>query len=345
MPVPFVRLLAAVLFGSLALSTRPAAAQTPYRLPSPEAPVALLALGRTQYLVTEGSVYEVAGRQLVRRYQSPSPIACALATDTALCLGTRRGAVSLRPGRGPVHPLGLPAPAQEAPVAMLLRDAEGALWVGAAGYGTYRGRPGAFEAVMQVPGISSGTTTADSAVWLGSNLGLHRYHRGRWTRFNEEGVANFEIPDNLVERLLPDHAGTVWVVMSDAVCALPAGPQPAELPTATYLGRPGNELLAAAYLPGAGRLFATSQGLLLLPTASAYEFRSFEPAPATDVVAPKALLRSVALGALASPPRLVQLDGRQRLWLASADGLLVLSPRQWRALLQPRAALGGTAAR
>lgn len=329
-----------LLLGCLLALAAPA--QTRYALPQPEQPVALLAVGRTHYLVTQGGVYELAGRQLLPRYQSSSPIRCALALDTALCLGTQRGALSLHPGHWQAHAWAIPIP--EAPVATLLRDAEGALWIGAEGYGTYRGRPGAWEPVLRVPGVSAGVATPDSAVWLGSNLGLHRYHRGRWTRYNEEGVANFEIPDNLVERLLPDHAGTVWVVMSDAVCALPAGPRPAELPTATYLGRPGNELLAAAYLPGTGRLFATAQGLLLLPAASATEFASFEPAPNTDAIGPKPLLRPVRLPALAGAPRLAQLDSRQRLWLADSQGLLLLTPRQWRAAVH--SGVGeGTAAR
>lgn len=125
---------------------------------------------------------------------------------------------------------------------------------------------------------------------------------------------------------------------------LPTGPRPAELPTAAFLGSPSNELLAATYLPGAGRLFATSQGLLLLLTASAAEFASFEPAPATDAIAPRALLRSVRLPSLADAPRLAQLDVCRRLWLADSQGLLLLTPRQWRAAMRGRIA-GGTAAR
>ena len=338
-----LRRLLPVLLGCLPVL---AAAQTRYPLPQAEPPVALVVVGGTRFFVTAGGVYEVAGHRLLRRYQSASPITCALATaDTALCLGTQRGALSLRPGRWQPHALALPAPATAAPVVAVLRDAEGALWVAVAGYGTYRGQAGRFEPVLQVPGVSAGIATPDSAVWLGSNLGLHRYHRGRWTRYNEEGVANFEIPDNLVEHLLPDQAGTVWVVMSEAVCALPAGPRPAELPTTTFLGRPGNELLAAAYLPGAGRLFATTLGLLLLPATGAGEFGSFEPAPATDIVAPRPLLRPVALPALAAPPRLAQLDARQHLWLADSQALLQLTPRQWRALLRTGVAANPTAAR
>lgn len=331
-----------LLLISLLSSLPPALAQTRYALPAGETgpPVALLVNGRTRYYVTEKGVYELAGRQLVRRYQSAYPITCALATDTALCLGTQQGALSLGWQQWQARPLALPAEATSAPIVALLRAPDGDLWVGAAGYGAYRGRPGRFEPVLRIPGISAGVATADSAVWLGTNLGLHRYHRGHWTRYNEEGVANFEIPDNLVEKLLPDHAGTTWVVMSDAVCALPAGERPAELPAATYLGRPGNELFAVAYLPGAGRLFATGLGLLLLPAPTAREFGSFEPA-STDVVAPKSLLRPLALPGLAAPPRLARLDAHQRLWLADAQGLLVFPASQWRRALRPA---GGAAA-
>lgn len=132
-----------------------APAQTRYALPRPEPPVVLLAGGHTQYLVTKGTVYELVGRQLLPRYQSAHPITCALATDTALCLGTQHGALS----RWQAHSLALPETVAEAPVAALLRDAGGALWIGAAGYGTYRGRPGAaWEPVLRVPGITAGAT-------------------------------------------------------------------------------------------------------------------------------------------------------------------------------------------
>ncbi|MEJ7662739.1 MAG: hypothetical protein WKG07_25825 [Hymenobacter sp.] len=139
----------------------PAHAQTRYALPPTEAspPVALLTQGRTQYYITEKGVYELAGRRLLRRYQSPYPITCALATDTALCLGTRQGALSLGWQRWQARPLALPAEAAAAPIVALLRAPDGDLWVGAAGYGTYRGRPGRFEPVLRIPGLSAGVAT------------------------------------------------------------------------------------------------------------------------------------------------------------------------------------------
>ena len=310
------------------LAARPAQAQVQYPLPgTPEQPVALLAVGRAQYLVTEGGVYRRVGRRLVPQYRSPAPILSALATDSALWLGTQRGGWRWHVGTGAARPLALPGAATEAPITALVRAPGGEVWVGAGGYGAYRGRT-TFEAVLRVPGLTAGLATADSAVWLGTNLGLHRYHRGQWTRYNEEGVANHEIPDNLVDKLLPDHAGNTWVVMSNAICALPAQAGAAELPSTTFLGRPGNELYAVAYLPGTGRLFATGMGLLLLPTPAPGEFASFEPT--TDKVAPKNLLAVLPLPGPA--PRLAQLDGRRRLWLASAQGLQVYSRRQWQQL-------------
>lgn len=350
-PLPRRHLLLGALLGLLLPGAPPAAAarpRPPYAVAGHEQPVALLRAGRATYLVTQRSVFRLEGARFVRKYQSASPIQCAAAADTVLWLGTSQGALGL--GLGPAgfrpHPLALPGAAATARITALFQDAQGALWAGADGYGAFRRAPGgAFAAELNTPAVTAGAATADGSVWLGTNVGLSRKQGPEWTRYNEEGVANREIPDNLVEKLLPDNAGALWVVMSDAISVLtPTAPAAAaEVPTVKFLGRPGNEVFGVASVPGAGRVFATAMGLLLLPAAPAGAPAA--PAPATDKVEPQRLL--VPLPALpgatsAAPPALVQVDAQQRVWLASADEVTVLTAKQFRQFAQraPAAAPG-----
>ena len=323
-----------LIIGLLLAATPALLARPPhYAVPGQEAPVALLAAGRISYLVTAGGVFELRGQQVTRRYQSAAPIRCALATDSVLWLGTGQGLLRLRIGRGAgawvARPLALPAPAGPAPITALLRDAAGAVWVGAAGYGMYQLVGNELQSVLRIPDVTAAVLTADSSVWVGTNLGLHRWHRGAWTRYNEEGVANHEIPDNLVNKLLLDNGGSLWVLMSDAITvfenAAQAGGGAGHLPTVKYLGRPGNEVYSVAYLPGRGHVFATAMGLLLLPNQPQGELAHFDAA--TDKVeTPQALVPLTVAGAAISGPCLLQVDAHQRIWVVQPG-----SVRQWQA--------------
>lgn len=301
-----------------------------YPVPGQEAPVALLTAGRATYLVTAQSVFELAGRQFVRRYQSAAPIRCALAADSGgLWLGTQQGLLRLGTQEWRARPLALPAPAAPAPITALLRDAAGTVWVGALGYGVYQLRGGALQSQLRVPTVNAGLATADSSVWLATNIGLHRWQHGEWTRYNEEGVANYEIPDNLVERLLLDNAGSLWVLMSEGISvfeeAARRGAEAAHLPTVKYFGRPGNEVYSVIYLPGQGHVFATGMGLLLLPAQPRGELAHFEPT--TDrVEAPQVLVPLSGPALPAAGARLLQVDARQRIWVVSPGEVSV-----WRA--------------
>jgi hypothetical protein len=304
-----------------------------YALPTAEAPVALLPVGRATYLVTTHSVFDLSGRQPVLRYhstESAAAVRCALATDSVLWLGTEQGLLRLRIGRGAwaARPLALPAPAGPAPVTALVREPGGGVWAGFGGYGAYRVAGNELVNALRIPAITSGLATVDSSVWLGTNLGLHRWQHGTWTRYNEEGVANHEIPDNLVEKLLLDNSGSLWVFMSDAITvfeSLAARPvaSAGHLPTVKYLGRPGNEVYSVAYLPGRGHVFATGMGLLLLPAQAPGELAHFDSA--TDKVeTPQVLVPLAAAGAAVAGPCLLHVDARQRIWVVQAGSVQVL---------------------
>jgi ligand-binding sensor domain-containing protein len=322
-------LLAFSLGGSSQLQARP---RPSYALAGHEKPVALLHAGKATLVVTEHSVWQLEGSKFIRKYQSESPVQCAAAADTIVWLGTRRGVVALGIRRFAPRPLPLPGPIAEANITALFRDAQGALWVGANGQGVFRqAADGALLPELRTPSINGGVATADSSVWIATNIGLSRRRGPEWMRYNEEGVANNEIPDNIVEKLLPDNAGNLWVIMSGGICVFEGlgkrAAAEAELPTVRYLGQPGNEVFAVAYLRGEGRLFATAMGLLLLPTEPATSF-----APATDRVETKQLLRSVPNPTGTTSPTLLHLDAQQRLWLVSEEAVVVLTAREFHQL-------------
>ncbi len=323
-------LLAFSLAAGAPLLARP---RPSYALAGHEKPVALLHAGKATLVVTEHSVWQLEGANFVRKYQSTSLVQCAAAADTVLWLGTRQGVVALGTRRFAPRPLALPGPTAEASITALFRDAQGALWVGANGLGVFRqAADGALVPELRTPAINGGAATPDSSVWIATNIGLSRRQGPEWTRYNEEGVANHEIPDNIVEKLLPDNAGNLWVIMSGGICVFEGlgkrAAAEAELPTVRYLGQPGNEVFAVAYLRGEGRLFATAIGLLLLPPEPA---ATFAPA-ATDQVETKQLLRPVPNPTGTTNPTLLHLDAQQRLWLVSADAVTVLTAKEFHQL-------------
>ncbi|GAB3574850.1 hypothetical protein [Hymenobacter daeguensis] len=308
-----------------------------YAVPDAEHPVALLHAGKATYLVTEHSVFRLEGPQLVRRQRLSQSIQCAaLGADTVLWLGTRTGVQRLNTRTFRLRPLALPGADAGAAITAVFRDGRGDMWVGANGVGVFRWAGNAFTQELHTPAVNSGVATADGSVWIATSIGLSRKQDAEWTRYNEEGVANHEIPDNIVEKLLPDNAGNLWVVMSDAICVFENGGQRGaaeeELPTVKFIGRPGNEVTGVAALPGAGRLFATTQGLLLLPNEPAGHLNSFAPAT-DDKVEPKRLLVSLPPLPGAGNPVLLQVDKQQRLWLVGESGVAVLTTRQLHQLI------------
>ncbi len=315
-----------------------------YAVAGHEQPVALLHAGKATYLVTAHSVFRLEGPQFVRKQQVASTIQCATVADTVLWLGTNQGVLRLNTQTFRPRPLALPG-AGAPSITALFRDMRGEIWVGANGYGVFRWANGSFSQELHTPAINGGVATADSSVWIATSIGLSRKQGAEWTRYNEEGVANHEIPDNIVEKLLPDNAGNLWVIMSDAICVFEGSQHAtaeAELPTVKFIGLPGNEVFGVVSVAGDGRLFATAQGLLLLPNESATPLPGF--APATDKVAPKQLL--VPLPALPgtssaqAKPRLIQAN-QQRIWLVSEDEIIVLTTNAFHRFIQASTAAKG----
>ena len=303
---------------------------TRYPVAGHEPPVALLHAGKQTYLVTEQSVFRLEHRQFVRKLPERGAHSAGPGHRHQPVAGYAGGAwncstYAASPAATCPCPSRPTAPASRP----CFKDAAGTVWLGTDGYGVFRLAGGGPEQMLSTPAINAGLATADSSVWIGTNIGLSRWQHGQWTRYNEEGVANNEIPDNLVEEFLPDNRGNLWVLMSAGVSVFAgggAGAPPTGLPTVKFIGRPGNAVRSVAYAAGTGYLFATDMGLLLLPDQGAGSFERF--APTSDKVEDKALL--VVLAAPAAAPALAQVDARQRVWLAAADAVTVLTAKEFR---------------
>lgn len=309
-----------------------------YRVAGQEKAVALLTAGKATYLVTEQSVLRRRGRQFVPVYRSAAPIRCALLTDTTLWLGTQQGLLQVSTRSGQARPLTPAGPGIAAPITALLQDATGAVWVGVAGYGVYQQTSGTWQAQLRIPTLNAGLATVDSAVWIATNIGLYQWQHQQWTRYNEEGVANHEIPDNIVEKLLPDGSGNMWVLMSEGISlfAKPSATGEAPLSTVKYLGRPGNEVYSVAYLPDQGYLFATTLGLLLLPAEASSQGHPAAPAAADQVQNLSALV-PVALPGATTVPNLLHVDARHRVWVMQPGQVSVWRPKAFPAAAPPAA--------
>ncbi|MVN78835.1 hypothetical protein GO988_21095 [Hymenobacter sp. HMF4947] len=326
--------------GLLLLTTTYTALARPprrYVVPGHELPVALLTAGKATYLVTEHSVFRQQGRAFVRHYQSAAPISRALVTDSLLWLGTQQGLVRLGTHSWQARPLVLPG-AGPAAITALFRDAAGELWVGATGQGVYKLRGDELQSQLRIPAVNAGLATADSSVWIATNIGLYRWQHQAWTRYNEEGVANHEIPDNIVENLLLDTSGSLWVLMSEAISvfesAAQSGASEAHVPTIKYLGRPGNEVYSVAVIAGQGHIFATAMGLLLFPPQPRGELAHVEPS-SDRIETPQMLIPLTGLELAAPGACLIQVDSRQQVWLASPGEVRVWSVQAFRKAMRP----------
>jgi hypothetical protein len=197
-----------------------------YALPAGESPVALLESGRRTWLVTQKSILERQRNGFVRKMEVPGTIACAVMREQELWLGTDSGIVAVNPLTYATRRVALPTGEGYPAITTLFHTPAGAFYAGAADYGVFAYDPSGFRKVLGVAPVNAGLATPDSSAWIGTHTGLHHFKNGQWTRYTEEGVANFEIPGNIVDKLFDDGRGNLWVITTDGIGVLNRGPGP-----------------------------------------------------------------------------------------------------------------------
>ncbi len=122
------------------------------------------------------------------------------------------------------------------------------------------------QQIVKVPVTYSLAHTRDSNIWVGTNVGLYKVPVSgkEIIRYAEEGIADNDLPDNLVEQLYGTE-NSVWAVMPGHLSHIVPGEE--EAPDFESIGSRNNELYSIVQLPFANGvfLFATQQGILFMP--------------------------------------------------------------------------------
>lgn len=165
------------------------------------------------WIGTEGGLFRLVGNR-VQSYGVPdglpgkSVFALCEDRDDRLWIGTNRGLASMDGGqlRQWTSRHGVP----DAPVQSIHHHVDGRVWISFEEAGLVTYAEGRFQRVPMPHGSTDAFEMAsgrDSALWMATNNGLIRYHRGQWTTFNvDSGLSH-----NAVRTIHEDSDGTLWI--------------------------------------------------------------------------------------------------------------------------------------
>lgn len=305
-----------------------------YSLSQAGTPIDLFLSPRQTFLITTTGVYQQERKTFQKKYNSQAPITCALEEDSVLWLGTQKGLWRLNKKTFTARRVPLPSTEDQPLITTILKDYSGTLWAAAEAYGAFKLTAGTFKKVLGAFPVNTGVASRDSSVWIGTNTGLHRFKNEKWVRYNEEGVANFEIPDNIVEKLVVDSKDNVWVMLSEGVAVFEGRPHASEseghnhIPSVKFVGKPQNKIYSVVYLNQQGYVFATAMGLLFLPDDASGHIPDLHPAANTDVIIPKPMLYPVQVPNISSTdfsgPVILKSDKKNNVWLVTGHGIRIL---------------------
>ena len=119
---------------------------------------------------------------------------------------------------------------------------------------------------LMTPVINDINTTADSCFYVATNIGLYKYipNQNAWIKYNEEALSGYEMPDNIMEKIMVDNASNIWVLMPDNISFLKFGEyHEVHIPSFQYLGDKETRLLSVNTYK-MGYILATTKGILYL---------------------------------------------------------------------------------
>ncbi|WP_147275590.1 hypothetical protein [Adhaeribacter pallidiroseus] len=314
-----------------------------YTLENTGNPIDLYFSAKKTFLITTNGIYEREEKKFLKKYTARGAIICALEDDSVFWIGTPTGLLRVNKKTFKSTPVQLPFDDRQPQITTILKDYAGTIWVGAEAYGVYKLQKGTFEKVLGVFPVNAGAVTSDSSVWIGTNTGLHQWKNNQWVRYNEEGVTNFEIPDNVVDKLKVDNKNNLWAVLSEGVTVFEAKSraftQEGHIPAVKFIGKPNNTIYSIIYVENQGYVFATAMGLLLLPENKG-QLPPLEQSSTSDIVADNQLLYSIKMpgsnSALNSSahPLLLKTAKRSKIWLIDNQGIQVFTNKDFIKVLQ-----------
>ena len=171
--------------------------------------------------------------------------------------------------------------------------------------------------------------------WAGTATGLFRISKnGEIQKYAEEGVAGYEVPDNIIDGLFCSPSGALTVAMPEAIAffGMPDGEPEGHPEHFDYLGEPGNHVFRQIDAPGDGLLFFTEKGVLQLEAGflgGHDEAHGHGGHGDSDPHAARPLAKYLAPQEISADPDLRKMawknghfDRKNRLWLV-ADGAIV----------------------
>lgn len=235
---------------------------------------------KTVYVLTQKNIYTLENNKLSKYYSAEHSIYCGYSNDSSLWIGTDSGVEIIRIKDKFHYKIVLDSVVKSYKVISIFSNNKDSVFLATDAYGIYKGRSSqSFEKVSTLFPINKGINTADSSIWIATDVGLFRNKKNEWIRYNEEGVANFEIPDNIVQNLIVDEFGFLWVLMRDGVCVIEVKDyrqknahhneeEHGHLPSVEFIGYRDNTIYDLAYFKNNGYVFTTDKGVLWMPLKS-----------------------------------------------------------------------------
>jgi hypothetical protein len=246
-----------------------------------EKPVAIAysAHNKKSFVLTKKRVYQLSHDKMELVYESNLELYCILATDTSIWMGTDNGIIIILLRSKKQSFIKTDSKIANYKVVTIFKNADQHIYIGTDAFGLYQYNVDTVpEKISTIFPINKGVSTADTTMWVGTDVGLFRYRKDGWIRYNEEGVSNFEIPDNIVENLVVDNTGLLWILMRNGLAVIET-PQEARknhkhdsedghdhIPSTEYLGCAQNTIYDVHHYRNKGYFFATDMGLLYLPS-------------------------------------------------------------------------------
>lgn len=244
--------------------------QTILPLNTPETPVEIVVWHKQTYLVTTQNIYVVEKKALKNVYHSTAKILATVATKSNFWLATKDGLLTTNEVSNEALKFQKTSfLSQKTDFIALVSDPTKAdqIWVATRDNGVYILNPNTEpHLMMNVLMLNDIAVTSPSDYWMGTDAGLVHRVNGQSFKYNEEGVAGFEIPDNIVDHL--------YIVANKLIVQMP---EPLSIFTLSgekteshgtdlgFIGKKGNVLFDACALSDGSILFATAEGLTLLP--------------------------------------------------------------------------------
>jgi hypothetical protein len=321
------------LFSTLFLNQTTLLAQQQMTVPKAEMPVEVLEFKRQIFLVTEHTVFIVEKKGLRPVFQSENLIKAAAATKNMFCLATNSGLLTAQP-TSLIENLTFTKrqlPTDKTDFIALFKDPSAEqIWVGTRDNGIYIINDSTEKLMIKALFVNDLAIVSPNDYWIGTDAGLVHRVAGETIRYAEEGVAGFEIPDNIVEKLHIINGEKLVVQMSDplSIFHLAAEKTSAHGINLGFIGKKGNRVFDLKGLPDGAVLAATAAGLTHLPKhilADDHEHQGFHEifSEADRREATKIDLADLGFKTEATSIVIKKIffDSRHNIWLA-ADGQL-----------------------